>query len=471
MNIKVNDVIDKCKVFTPEKYANVLLDNIEYTTDLQGKKILENSCGDGEILKIIVKRYIESLLTTESLYNIKKGLESDIYGIELDKKHYDNCIENLNILALKYNLKDIKWNIFNIDTLNKEWDISFDYIVGNPPYISYKDMSINLREILRKKYKSCQKGKYDYYYAFIEESLKLLRKGGKLAYLIPSSFFKNVSGKELRKILLPFLTKIIDYKSQKIFKDALTSSAIILCENIFTPSFLYFDIENNSNRLICKNNLNETWIFKEINNDNKKRFGDYFSASISVATLFNKAFVIKKYEEEEDYIYTKNFKIEKKILKKAASPLGMKKNRKELIIFPYKYEEEEIIRFSTEGFESNFPEANRYLLSFADSLYLRNSDKNAKWFEYGRSQALKKLNRKKILVSSLITNKVEAYMLDENTIPYSGIYIISNSKLSLEEAYKIIMSKEFLEYIKIVGKNANGETIRISPKDINDYYF
>ena len=49
----------KCQVFTPENYVKKLLDSIGYTKNLQGKKILENSCGDGNILVAIVQRYID----------------------------------------------------------------------------------------------------------------------------------------------------------------------------------------------------------------------------------------------------------------------------------------------------------------------------------------------------------------------------------------------------------------------------
>ena len=46
----------KCQVFTPENYVRELLDSVEYTEHLYGRKILENSCGDGNILVAVVQR-------------------------------------------------------------------------------------------------------------------------------------------------------------------------------------------------------------------------------------------------------------------------------------------------------------------------------------------------------------------------------------------------------------------------------
>ena len=45
---------NNCQVPTPPKYVDELLDCIGYTHDLYDKSVLENSCGEGNILKEIV---------------------------------------------------------------------------------------------------------------------------------------------------------------------------------------------------------------------------------------------------------------------------------------------------------------------------------------------------------------------------------------------------------------------------------
>ena len=49
---------NKCQIFTPNSIANKMLDLAGYNKSIFGKKVLENSCGDGQILSEIVKRYI-----------------------------------------------------------------------------------------------------------------------------------------------------------------------------------------------------------------------------------------------------------------------------------------------------------------------------------------------------------------------------------------------------------------------------
>ena len=146
----------KCQVFTPEENVIELLDKVGYEENLYGSKIIENACGDGNILKIIVKRYIEDCLERNfPKEKIKFGLESDIYGVEIDKNHYLKCLSNLNKLAGIYGIKNVLWKLFNIDTLKKKLDIKFDYVVGNPPYIKYRDLDNETRVFLRENYETC----------------------------------------------------------------------------------------------------------------------------------------------------------------------------------------------------------------------------------------------------------------------------------------------------------------------------
>ena len=96
------------------------------------------------------------------------------------------------------------------------------------------------------------------------------------------------------------------------------------------------------------------------------------------------------------------------------------------------------------------------------------------WFEYGRSQALSEIKCEKLLVSTIITDKVCVYNLEENCIPYAGMYITlknRHQKHDLDFAKRILKSKNFLEYVKSVGINISGSSLRITSKDIEDFYF
>ena len=105
----------KCQVFTPENYVRELLDSVGYTEHLYGKKILENSCGDGNILVAVVQRYIDDCVANGlSRTRIKNGLARDIYGVEIDPEQYQKCIDNLNGVLQKNNINSVSDNQFDI---------------------------------------------------------------------------------------------------------------------------------------------------------------------------------------------------------------------------------------------------------------------------------------------------------------------------------------------------------------------
>ena len=464
-------VNEKCHVFTPKYIVNKMLDEVGYIDNLYGKSFLENSCGDGQILCEAVRRYIEDCKKYGiDETNIINGLETDFFAVEYDKMNFENCKKNLDMVAKSVAFENVKWNIVNADFLTLEIKQKFDFIVGNPPYISYANIDIENRQYIRNNFESCKKGKFDYYYPFIELSLKYLSLNGKMGYLIPTNIFKNVFAKDLRDILLDKVTKIFDYTTKKIFKNVLTSSSIMICEYVNkTHRISYYDITNNKKINICREKLGNKWIFNDNNEERKVLFSEYFLAATSVATLLNEAFVIKEYEEKEKFFLVNNVLIEKEIVKPAASPRALSRGARELIIFPYEYYNEGLVRFEAKTMNEKYPGVMRHLKKFKKKLNLRNSDQTSKWFEYGRSQALDNLNQKKLLLSFIVTNKVNIYELDKETIPYSGIYIISKSNLDLLVAKEILESKEFLDYVKKIGIYISGASLRITANDIKNF--
>lgn len=469
---------NKCQVFTPEKYVDKMLDSINYIgKHIIDKTILENSCGEGNVLITIVRRYIEAAKKLKiSNEVIEENLEKYIWGFEIDNDVRLKCIENLNTEATKYGLGEINWNVLNEDYLRFKLDIKMDFIVGNPPYIMYQNVKLDDRTYLKENFKSCGKGKFDYCYAFIEKSITELNNNGKMSYIVPNSIFKNVYGNELRNIMKNHLVEIHDYKVREVFENVLTSPAIICLHHMNQKPFIkYSDVDNRKTYFVMKNTLKDKWVFTDNGLGqitSSKKFGDFFKVSNSVATLLNSAFVINKeniLDQDNSYIKLNDFYLEKEILRPAASPRGYSLKRMEYIIFPYRYVNGELKRFEEQEFKNLFPGVTEYLLSFAKKLSSRKSDKSARWFEYGRSQALAHLNQEKVMLSSVLTNEIFTYRLDENTIPYSGFYIVPIADKNLDEAIEILHSEEFFSYLSIRGINANGSSLRFSVNDILNY--
>ncbi len=461
--------IERCQIFTPDDKVNKLLDIIEYKKGLLGQKFLENSCGDGSVLKHVVSRYIKDGISKKlSLKIIKTGLQDDIWGFEIDSSKYNDCIKTLNKVAAYYGIYNVKWNIHVADFLKYKLSQKFSYIAGNPPYINYRDLEPETREFIKNEFITCSKGKFDYCYAFIEKSLNCLSDNGKLSYLIPSSIFKNVFAEKLREFILPSVSKIYDFKTEKVFSKALVATSILVCEKGKNrKQILYRNEDDKTSIKIPKTSLNQKWVFKVEESKNKNtnlKFGDFFNAQISIATLLNQAFIIRP-----DANITSKCNIEEEVTRPAKSPRNLAYGIEEYIIFPYYYKNGKLMKYKPEEFEEKYPVAVQHLKTFKDKLEKRNKDISAEWFEYGRSQALSHLNQEKLLISTVVTDNIKVYELSKEDIPYSGIYITSKNGTSLEQAKQILNSKDFIEYVNNIGIQASGKSLRITPKDVNNF--
>lgn len=473
---------EMCQIATPVEYAQFMLKIAEYTTNVYDSKILENSCGGGNVLCEVVRVFIEQGLLEHTKEEVKNQIQKNLCGIELDKNKIDECVKKLNNIASEYDIYDVKWNIINTDFLSYNISEKYDYIIGNPPYISYKNLSNDSRDFCKQNFKSCKKGKFDYCYAFIEKSINSLSKNGKLVYLIPSSIFKNVFAEKLRSLLLRDIIAIYDNFEGKVFEHASVSPSIFLYQDgCNTTKIEYCDCNHNGfkyiKKLFDKSKLEGKWVFEQndIDVNNKIKLGDIFIIGNSIATLSNECFLIKNYckTEYDNILKTGEYKLERELLKDAVSANSINNNKKYKIIFPYRYDEQgKLIRYSSDEFEKKFPFTYQYLLTKKDKLDERTSDHNTSWFEYGRSQALRNMNKKKLMISIMVTDKVNVYQLDKDTIPYSGIYIIQkDTKYTLSYAKRILESPSFLKYIRSIGISSEGKAKRITCNDVKNFKF
>lgn len=473
---KINGV-----VYTPPWIVELILDSIEYKNNIYDKKIVDPSCGKGSFLTIILERFLEDCIQNKlSLNEISRDLQNNIFGFDIDANAVNECKIHLNIIAQKYGLNEVGWNIQLMDSLDKnkikDYLGIFDYVVGNPPYIRIQHLGKERRERIQKDWTFCKSGSTDMYIAFFELGLDLLNETGKLGYITPDTYFKTETAKPLRRYFMEhkIVKKIIDFNYHQVFNDATTYSAItILDKNLKQNKFYYFNGYEHDVKYIDKIDLADLnydkWtlapnnVIKRIKEIETRGvpLGKIAEIHVGITTLADDFYIFKDPIIEGDKAIIKlkdgrRFEIEKNILKPIVKVSVLKspnENQNRFVIFPYKESNGKHIIIQEEELYDLYPYTYNYFLAIKDRLLLRDKGKKnpVAWYAFGRSQGLDTSFGKKILISPLSLKPNFIVWKKEEYTFYAGYCIKFNG--DLDWLAKQLNSDDMDFYIKYVSRD------------------
>jgi len=196
--------------FTPKKYSQVIINLLD---DFKPNKIIDLAMGEGALL-------IEAK---------EKWKEARYYGNDIDKICCSKLIDNhSNITTFNY---DIFLNS-SIKNIKKKID-NVDLCIGNPPF--YKIILNNeIRELL-KEFNLDNLSHSEHISSevpFILQCLKILKKEGILALILPDGFFTNNCLQSFREFLLLdyHIAKVLELPSN-IFEHTKAKTHIMILEN------------------------------------------------------------------------------------------------------------------------------------------------------------------------------------------------------------------------------------------------
>jgi len=128
-------------------------------------------------------------------------------------------------------------------------DGGFDCVIGNPPYVRIQHMKEWAPfevEHYKERYKSASSGNYDIYVVFVEKGLSVLRKGGRLGYILPHKFFNAKYGEPLRRVIAEgkHLSEVVHFGDQQVFEGATNYTCLLFLDKAGNKSFQFEKIEN-----------------------------------------------------------------------------------------------------------------------------------------------------------------------------------------------------------------------------------
>ncbi len=259
------------QIFTPIYIANFMTDWVlkaqQFMSGDKGK-ILDPALGLGVFFQSIIGlKYGCKELSSKHI---------EIYGIEKDQNLYDKSAElysdyvNIFLQNRDYLLD---WNS-KIDS-----DHQYDGIICNPPYLIYKKFNNNkYLSLFEEKMNVSLSGFTNLCMLFLLKSLTELKKGGRMAYIVPSEFMNADYGKEIKKIIKEygFLRKVI-ILNYNLFEVNTTSSILLFSNEDNNNSQVQFINVNNKEEFLSLddniyNQSNSIVLNKELDYTSKWRF-------------------------------------------------------------------------------------------------------------------------------------------------------------------------------------------------------
>ena len=112
---------------------------------------------------------------------------------------------------------------------------------------------------------------------------------------------------------------------------------------------------------------------------------------------------------------------------------------------------------------------SRYYQTCEESLKKRSLEKKQIWWGFGRSQGINDVEKRKYALNALIRNVDDIKLIecDKGTGIYSGLYVLTD--LTFDELKTMLVSKDFTDYVSLLGKYKSGGYYTYSSKDVKRY--
>ncbi len=495
-------LVDDCEkrengvVFTPSYIVEYILENT-LNEQLTGDSIIiDPACGSGAFLVLAAEK-----LSRKLNKSIGKTISQNIFGIDISEDNVRRTKEILTLLALSNgeSVDSICFNIKVADSLQENWcelfgEKTFHFVIGNPPYVNTHDMSRDMASYLKKNYKTTQKGTFNIFYAFIEQSMRFLSSNGVLGFIVPNNYLTITAAEDLRKYLAEhkYLSKIIDFGENMIFAPVRTYNSLLFLKASGSQILTYTTIKKSSN---IKNALNSAkflymptdeldssgWkLLNENERTNIQKIEQCGSPikpyiRVGIATLRDNVYFVDGFDEKEGMYYKlfngTRYLIEPGITRsiykisniKAESSLV---DAKQHIIFPYtEIDQCSLVDTKNSTYQiipehilsQRYPHCYQFLCQCRAILDARDKGKRnaVAWYAYGRSQGLGN-NRRKLLFPTFSLHPKFMLENSKTTLFCNGYAILESAQFDLEVLQKILNSIVMDYYVSKTSYSIEG---------------
>lgn len=219
--------------YTPEPIANFLA---SWAIRSPADKVLEPSCGDGNILTAAARRLMKLGAASDTL-------NQQFHGVELDPQEAAKASQRLRELGLPLSNNNVihigdffehcQRHLFGeqVLTLVLKERQCFDAVIGNPPFIRYQHFPEEHRQIAFSMMQ--QAGLHpnrltNAWLPFLVIGSLLLKEDGRLAMVIPAELFQVNYAAEVRQFLSDYFSKVTLVTFQRLVFDDIQQEVVLL---------------------------------------------------------------------------------------------------------------------------------------------------------------------------------------------------------------------------------------------------
>lgn len=456
--------------YTPENIAKFII-----KWAVNGNKnydVLEPSCGDGVFLEQI----------KENAFEYKSITAIEIEEIEAKKTEKIN-LSNMTVLNQDF---------YKYCNTTKD---KFDLIIGNPPYIRYqyfdKEQRAEAEKIFLKaglKYSKLTNA----WVSFIVGSSLLLKKNGKIGFVLPAELLQVSYAKQLRTFLAHFYNKINIVSFRKlVFPNIQQEVILLLCEKNDSDAHLIEHLELEDATELEKLDVSKLKSPKKKIDFKSNKWTFYFLGQEEID-------FIEKLLNQKDILPLRSY---------AKVEVGMTTGSNEFFTVPLNtvklYDLDEYttplvgrsvqvpsVILTKEDWKMNTKNGARaYFLKFPSLSELKKNKNALEYLKYGESKGINKLYKCRIrdewhivpsawisdalfirrnnIIPKLIINEARAYTTDTmHRVTINKNVKLSNAKkVSIEGLVASYYNSLSLAFAEISGRSHGGGVLELMPNE------
>lgn len=216
MNFIENESAQKLRggYYTPKDLATFLC---EWVLEINPKRVLEPSCGDGVFLS--------------ALRNAGASAKLEVTAFELDGLEAAKAKQRANEIGLKssevHSTDFLSWAL---EMYGKQ-EATFDAVVGNPPFVRYQYLpppfQVKAEQVFRELGLHFTKHT-NAWVPFILASMRMLRPGGRLAMVVPAEIVHVLHAQSLRSYLGKECRRLVIIDPEELWFDGTLQGAVLL---------------------------------------------------------------------------------------------------------------------------------------------------------------------------------------------------------------------------------------------------